>query len=96
MCCCKLFVRKGILCRHIFSVFRNKRLKYIPEKYICGRWRKIDDVTPVHDVQITACENYVSVGESQLLSNKIISSVYGWLQVIDGKPEPAHVISDGY
>ncbi|XP_057790235.1 protein FAR1-RELATED SEQUENCE 5-like [Salvia miltiorrhiza] len=39
-CSCKLFIRKGILCRHIFFVIRNNDMKKIPEKYICSRWCK--------------------------------------------------------
>lgn len=87
VCRCKLFVRKGILCRHIFLVFKNRRLKTIPEKYVIGRWRKIDDVTPVHEIQITDCIQFVGASESQQLKNKIMSSMFGWMQVIDGNIE---------
>ncbi|KAK9689952.1 hypothetical protein RND81_09G093800 [Saponaria officinalis] len=36
-CTCKLFERKGLICRHIFWVFSNKMLKTIPEKYVLAR-----------------------------------------------------------
>lgn len=87
VCGCKLFLRKGILCRHIFLVFKNREMKSIPEKYIIGRWRKAADITPVHDTQITELERYVGVNENQQMKNKIMSSVYGFMQMIDGNME---------
>ncbi|XP_057775403.1 protein FAR1-RELATED SEQUENCE 7-like [Salvia miltiorrhiza] len=38
-CSCKLFVKKGLVCRHMFVVMHNIGLKAIPEKYILDRWR---------------------------------------------------------
>lgn len=54
-------------------------MKYIPEKYVVGRWRKIGDVIPVHDVEITDVKNYVGVNENQQMKNKIMSSVFSWV-----------------
>ncbi|XP_035548689.1 protein FAR1-RELATED SEQUENCE 5-like [Juglans regia] len=39
-CSCGLFQMKGILCRHIFAVFKCNGIKFLPEKYILDRWRK--------------------------------------------------------
>ncbi|GJQ94808.1 RNA-directed DNA polymerase, eukaryota, partial [Tanacetum coccineum] len=39
-CCCQLFVRSGILCRHIFCVFKNFKVSCIPDQYILRRWTK--------------------------------------------------------
>ncbi|GKC95521.1 FAR1-related sequence 5-like protein [Tanacetum coccineum] len=39
-CCCQLFVRFGILCRHIFCVFKNFKVSCIPDQYILRRWTK--------------------------------------------------------
>ncbi|GJX42033.1 RNA-directed DNA polymerase, eukaryota [Tanacetum coccineum] len=36
----KLFVRFGILCRHIFYVFKNFKVSCIPDQYILRRWTK--------------------------------------------------------
>ncbi|GJV70108.1 FAR1-related sequence 5-like protein [Tanacetum coccineum] len=36
----KLFVRSGILCRHIFCVFKNFKVSCIPDQYILRRWTK--------------------------------------------------------
>ncbi|XP_041011462.1 protein FAR1-RELATED SEQUENCE 5-like [Juglans microcarpa x Juglans regia] len=37
---CGLFQMRGILCRHIFAIFKCNGIKSLPEKYILARWRK--------------------------------------------------------
>lgn len=44
VCSCKLFVRRGILCRHIFCVFKNSDIQEIPQQYILRRWKR--DIIP--------------------------------------------------
>ncbi|KAF5445798.1 hypothetical protein F2P56_034821 [Juglans regia] len=39
-CSCGLFEMKGIVCRHIFAVFKCNGIKIIPYRYILDRWRK--------------------------------------------------------
>nr|GEV16641.1 protein FAR1-related sequence 5 [Tanacetum cinerariifolium] len=39
-CSCQLFVRVGILCKHIFCVFENASVEMIPQQYILRRWMK--------------------------------------------------------
>ncbi|GJV39751.1 protein FAR1-related sequence 5 [Tanacetum coccineum] len=40
VCSCQLFVRVGILCKHIFCVFKNANVELIPQQYILRRWTK--------------------------------------------------------
>ena len=40
VCCCQLFVRCGILCRHIFCVFKNCNVVKDPDQYILKRWTR--------------------------------------------------------
>ncbi|PWA37770.1 hypothetical protein CTI12_AA576330 [Artemisia annua] len=40
VCCCQLFVRCGILCRHIFFVFKNCNVLKVPDQYILKRWTR--------------------------------------------------------
>ncbi|XP_057808642.1 protein FAR1-RELATED SEQUENCE 5-like [Salvia miltiorrhiza] len=44
-CSCKLFIRKGWLCKHIFFVMRTRKLNKIPEKYIIARWTKLSQMS---------------------------------------------------
>ncbi|GJS73907.1 FAR1 DNA binding domain, zinc finger, SWIM-type, MULE transposase domain containing protein [Tanacetum coccineum] len=39
-CCCQFFVLSGILCRHIFCVFKNFKVSCIPDQYILRHWTK--------------------------------------------------------
>ncbi|KAF5463153.1 hypothetical protein F2P56_019089 [Juglans regia] len=39
-CICGLFEMRGILCRHILTVFSAKNVQSLPLKYIVDRWRK--------------------------------------------------------
>nr|KAJ0222152.1 hypothetical protein LSAT_V11C200086500 [Lactuca sativa] len=39
-CTCSLFFQNGILCRHIFCIFRTYQINKIPSKYILRRWCK--------------------------------------------------------
>lgn len=36
-CGCKKFIMSGLLCRHIFAVFKNLKFESIPEKYVVSR-----------------------------------------------------------
>ncbi|XP_042983153.1 protein FAR-RED IMPAIRED RESPONSE 1-like [Carya illinoinensis] len=39
-CSCGLFEMRGIVCRHIFVVFKCNGIKSLPDRYILDRWRK--------------------------------------------------------
>ncbi|KAG2693966.1 hypothetical protein I3760_08G119400 [Carya illinoinensis] len=39
-CMCGLFEMRGIICRHMLSIFATKDVQVLPEKYIMERWRK--------------------------------------------------------
>ena len=40
VCSCQLFLRVGILCRHVFCVLKNANIEVIPSQYILRRWTK--------------------------------------------------------
>ncbi|XP_031126315.1 protein FAR1-RELATED SEQUENCE 5-like [Ipomoea triloba] len=39
-CSCKLFQRMGLVCRHMFLVFKEAHLQSVPPQYVVGRWCK--------------------------------------------------------
>ena len=55
-CVCKRFEKYGLLCRHIFLVFRMLEIEEIPDKYVLKRWRR--------DAVVNKAKYSVSVGES--------------------------------
>ncbi|XP_042056233.1 protein FAR1-RELATED SEQUENCE 9-like [Salvia splendens] len=48
-CDCMLFLRRGILCSHIFWLFKNHDVKEIPGTYIGTRWLKTPLLKSVHN-----------------------------------------------
>ncbi|XP_074289113.1 protein FAR1-RELATED SEQUENCE 5-like [Silene latifolia] len=47
-CSCKLFNRKGIICRHIIWVYSGKQVHTLPDKYILMRWTKNAHKIPLY------------------------------------------------
>ncbi|XP_057791308.1 protein FAR1-RELATED SEQUENCE 3-like [Salvia miltiorrhiza] len=64
-CSCKLFIRKALMCRHIFFVMRTMKLTRIPNKYIAARWSKLsrvvappaEHVAPSDSTEKSFCRN---------------------------------------
>ncbi|XP_019191049.1 PREDICTED: protein FAR1-RELATED SEQUENCE 5-like [Ipomoea nil] len=40
ICSCKMFQRLGLICRHMFMVFKGSHLQQLPSQYVVDRWRK--------------------------------------------------------
>ncbi|KAK9666167.1 hypothetical protein RND81_14G165900 [Saponaria officinalis] len=85
LCTCKLFERRGLICRHIFWVFSNKLLKTIPEKYILTLWSKNALRGPIYDLNENIIENYDAADESQLEMSKVWSGFYNVISVVAKK-----------
>ncbi|KAK9724583.1 hypothetical protein RND81_05G084400 [Saponaria officinalis] len=85
LCTCKLFERRGLICRHIFSVFLNKLLRTIPEKYIMSRWSKDALRGPVYDLDDNIIHNYDAADECQLEMSKVWSEFYNVISVVRNK-----------
>ena len=44
VCSCRHFARYGLLCRHVFCVFKNRDIDVIPNQYVLRRWTR--DIIP--------------------------------------------------
>ncbi|XP_022025122.1 protein FAR1-RELATED SEQUENCE 5-like [Helianthus annuus] len=71
-CSCQMFLRLGILCKHIFHVLNKCDIEEIPEKYICKRWMK--DLIPA-DIRQKKVLYSETDNEAEEMANKAISSV---------------------
>ncbi|KAK9740062.1 hypothetical protein RND81_03G008300 [Saponaria officinalis] len=85
LCTCKLFERRGLICRHIFWVFSNKLLRIIPEKYIMSRWSKDALRGPVYDLDGNIIQNYDAADECQLEMSKVWSEFYNVISMVTNK-----------
>ncbi|XP_074306050.1 protein FAR1-RELATED SEQUENCE 5-like [Silene latifolia] len=57
-CTCKMFERKGILCKHIISIISGKGLQSIPEQYIETRWTKKSYRKPLYGLDGKLLQDY--------------------------------------
>ncbi|XP_074291388.1 protein FAR1-RELATED SEQUENCE 5-like [Silene latifolia] len=75
-CSCKLFERKGLLCRHIIWVYSGNGVKKIPETGIARRWTK--DALRSGDYSCTGeCTDDMDIVDSkQLWMTKLWSEVH--------------------
>ncbi|KAD6795856.1 hypothetical protein E3N88_06752 [Mikania micrantha] len=71
-CSCMGFTRIGLLCRHIFCVFRILQIREIPDRYVSKRWRR--EVLPS---RVYSISNRLSVDTSELASlrNEVMDCV---------------------
>ncbi|KAK9740303.1 hypothetical protein RND81_03G025400 [Saponaria officinalis] len=84
-CICKLFERRGLICRHNCWVFSNKLMKTIPEKYILQRWSKNALRGPIYDLNRNVIENYNLADESQLEMSNVWSDFYYVISMVAKK-----------
>ncbi|KAK9723953.1 hypothetical protein RND81_05G036800 [Saponaria officinalis] len=87
LCTCKLFERRGLICRHIFWVYSNKLMKTIPERYVMPRWTKNAMRAPIYDVDGNIIQHYDTVDEAQLEMSKVWSEFYNVISAV-AKKEP--------
>ncbi|KAD3338126.1 hypothetical protein E3N88_33647 [Mikania micrantha] len=71
-CSCMGFTRIGLLCRHIFCVFRILQIREIPDRYVSKRWQR--EVLPS---RVYSISNRLSVDTSELASlrNEVMDCV---------------------
>lgn len=85
-CCgCKLFGRKGFLCRHIFFLLKLKGVNHIPQRYVLSRWMKSSLCNKAENEK-----GYYNVGdagmhESQRVSNKLLGTFFKLIQRMQGQ-----------
>ncbi|XP_057793050.1 protein FAR1-RELATED SEQUENCE 5-like [Salvia miltiorrhiza] len=80
VCNCKLFIRKGTICKHIFLVLKNMKFDKIPQKYIVKRWCKYSVIYPGEDqfVQPNMSSEFPPSGDFRFL--KVVGEIIGFLQ----------------
>lgn len=67
VCSCKLFVRFGLLCSHVFSSLRILIYVIYVINILCNIGRRKPFLKPIYDVDCSEVESYVVVDESTKL-----------------------------
>ncbi|KAH6813588.1 hypothetical protein C2S51_022606 [Perilla frutescens var. frutescens] len=80
-CSCLKFVRDGILCCHIFTLFKDLKLESIPPKYVVSRWMKS---ALINEASALLGDRCFLLEENKIVTNQLISEFYTCLFVVEG------------
>ncbi|XP_019157954.1 PREDICTED: protein FAR1-RELATED SEQUENCE 5-like [Ipomoea nil] len=75
-CSCKMFERMGLVCRHIFFVFKDRGLERIPSMYSVSRWTKGACLKPIFDIDDTVVDQSAKVDNVRVLANLMCSASF--------------------
>ncbi|XP_019175648.1 PREDICTED: protein FAR1-RELATED SEQUENCE 5-like [Ipomoea nil] len=73
-CSCKMFEMVGLLCRHIFVVFRD--LERIPLKCVVNRWTKDASLKATFEIDGVIYDQNGPKDEKKMLLNKVRSDIH--------------------
>ncbi|XP_042029980.1 protein FAR-RED ELONGATED HYPOCOTYL 3-like [Salvia splendens] len=96
-CDCKLFLRRGISCCHIFWLFKNHDMKEIPETYLGTRWLKTSLLKSVYnDPSEEASSSSAShVDDKHVVATKLHSLYFHLFQRAQSNGEDIYALFDG-
>ncbi|XP_031116646.1 protein FAR1-RELATED SEQUENCE 5-like [Ipomoea triloba] len=83
-CSCKMFERMGLLCKHIFFVFKDRGLESIPSRYLVHRWTKGACLHPIFDIDGIVVDQSAKVENVRRLTNLMWSDIYACVGLADG------------
>ncbi|XP_074304980.1 uncharacterized protein LOC141639896 [Silene latifolia] len=86
-CSCKLFERKGYICKHIIWILSGKGIKKIPDKYLLSRWTKNTKKMPLYDVHGQLLDDFTSSHVTKLQISTVWSEFYSTLTLLKSLPE---------
>ncbi|KAL3646814.1 hypothetical protein CASFOL_009358 [Castilleja foliolosa] len=87
VCSCKKFTRLGMLCSHIFMLFKDLNVDSIPDKYIHNRWTKLATLRASVDFGMDQNMATVARDDCKLAMSQIYSVFYSSVGLIDGNAE---------
>ncbi|XP_019184054.1 PREDICTED: protein FAR1-RELATED SEQUENCE 5-like [Ipomoea nil] len=86
-CSCKMFERMGLLCRHIFCVFKDRGVESIPSRYVVSRWTKGACLKPIFHIDDTIIDQSSKVENVRIFTNLLWSDIYACVGLADGNIE---------
>ncbi|XP_074293478.1 protein FAR1-RELATED SEQUENCE 1-like [Silene latifolia] len=85
-CSCKLFNRKGIICRHIIWVFSGKQVRTLPDKYILMRWTKNAQKIPLYGSHGELLDDFDATDVRKLEMCKLWLEFYSTISLLRTMP----------
>ncbi|KAH6782329.1 hypothetical protein C2S51_007622 [Perilla frutescens var. frutescens] len=80
-CSCLKFVRDGMFCCHIFTLFKDFKLESIPPKYVVSHWMKSSLINEAGALLGDWC---FLLEENKIVTNQLIYEFYACLSVAEG------------
>ncbi|KAL9665501.1 hypothetical protein QQ045_020921 [Rhodiola kirilowii] len=94
---CKIFVRVGSLCRHVFAAFKSAGIEKIPVKFVLNRWTKTVIETAIQAVvaeqelwtEFNACLNIAAndIEKTEYIHHKLKEMRVHLQEVSAGEPD---------
>ncbi|XP_074282599.1 protein FAR1-RELATED SEQUENCE 5-like [Silene latifolia] len=86
-CTCKMFERKGILCKHIIWIISEKDSQSIPEQDIESRWTKKSYRKPLYGLDGKLLQDYDPTDLRKLELSRVWSEFYATISVLNSMPD---------
>ncbi|XP_031103595.1 protein FAR1-RELATED SEQUENCE 5-like [Ipomoea triloba] len=80
-CSCSKFQRVGMLCRHIFMVYKDARIDNIPVAYIVARWTRGVCLPQVFGVNGQTVDLTAPKDGSKTLINQLWTEIHAWVSL---------------
>ncbi|VFQ61528.1 unnamed protein product [Cuscuta campestris] len=86
-CSCKHYMRIGLLCRHIFLVFKDENIRKIPDPYINPRWCKTKLLKPMINIPDIDFDAVTAVEGRKTALNRLWSDIHYCVAAAEQKPD---------
>ncbi|RAL42413.1 hypothetical protein DM860_017593 [Cuscuta australis] len=93
-CTCKNYERIGLLCRHIFVVFKNLKIEKIPDLYVTNRWCKFHLLKPMFDVGGSEMDKVSFMDQNKTLVSCLMSNIHFCIVLVEHNPDLLLAFSD--
>ncbi|VFR01031.1 unnamed protein product [Cuscuta campestris] len=87
ICSCKHYMRIGLLCRHIFLVFKDENIRKIPYFYINPRWCKTKLLKPMINIPDIDFDVVTAVEGKKTVLNRLWSDIHYCVAATEQKPD---------
>lgn len=92
-CSCNKFIRMGLICSHMFTIFKNLNIEHIPKAYIVNRWRKDACSLPVHDMSAGIISRDAHMDPKRVAINRLHSSYYSLIGKVEGDVQKINALT---
>ncbi|VFQ74279.1 unnamed protein product [Cuscuta campestris] len=86
-CSCKNYMHIGLLCKHIFLVFKDENIRKIPDLYINPRWCKTKLLKPMINIPDIEFDVVTAVKGEKTALNRLWPDIHYCVAAVEQKPD---------